>query len=142
MSGATPLSPFHLIHTFFPKMNTRGSKGLKVLFSRLQMLSEVELKLEARSPYSEAPISTFSFCMNRTCSFPASPSVCKAISGGAVFPCLLEYDARGHVGSILLAIMRRVDQRRRLRLGAWGKPGQGPGWARTRLDHSRPGGGH
>ena len=43
---------------------------------------------------------------------------------------------------ILLAVMRRVDQRRRLRLGAWGKPGQGPGWVRTRLDQGRPGGGH
>ena len=74
------------------------------------MLSEAELKLEARSPYSDAPVFTFSFCMNHSCSFPASPSVCKAISGGAAFPCLLECDAGGHVGSLWELVSRAALQ--------------------------------
>ena len=41
---------------------------------------------------------------------------------------------------IFPAVMRRVDQRGRLKLGAWGKPRQAPRWVRTRLEWDRAGG--
>lgn len=37
---------------------------------------------------------------------------------------------------LFLAVMKRMDQRGRLTLGAWGKPRQGPRWLRTRLDRA------
>lgn len=41
---------------------------------------------------------------------------------------------------LFLAVMKSMDQRGRLKLGAWGKPRQGPRWVRTRLDQGRAGG--
>lgn len=40
---------------------------------------------------------------------------------------------------ILQAITRRVNQRGRLKQGAWGKSEWGSGWVRTRLDQGRAG---
>lgn len=53
--------------------------------------------------------------------------------------------SRGGTGSglgfqkILLAIMKGVGQRGRLKLETRGRPGPGPGWVRTRLDQGRAG---